>query len=74
MPSVKGSSPGQKGSSTRGGKRVGAGRPRELGGGGVPLKANLRDVQQREKFKRLGGSSWLRDAIDRAEEPDEKGQ
>lgn len=57
---------------TRGGARKGAGR-KAADGVRYPIgvSVRLRDVAQRAKFIRLGGSVWLRRQIDEA--PDQTG-
>lgn len=57
-----------KRTSTRGGARKGAGR-KAADGVRYPIgvSVRLRDVTQRAKFVRLGGSVWLRRQIDEAQ-------
>lgn len=54
--------------SKRGGARVGAGRKAEDGATGLVQVAVRVTPPQREKLSRLGGSVWVRRAIDEAEE------
>lgn len=54
--------------SKRGGARTGAGRKAEDGAAGLVQIAVRVTPPQREKLARLGGSVWVRGAIDEADE------
>ncbi|MNK59165.1 hypothetical protein D3C87_782650 [compost metagenome] len=52
-----------------GGKRPGSGRkPLQEGVPTIPTMIRLTEPQ-RDKLKRLGGATWVRDKIDKAKEP-----
>lgn len=55
--------------SKRGGARAGAGRKATDGATGLVQVAVRVTQPQREKLARLGGSAWMRGAIDGAPEP-----
>ena len=48
----------------RGGKREGSGRKAEDGATGLIIVAVTMTPEHREKFRKLGGSLWLRKVID----------